>query len=261
MKVGIIGGSGLYNIEGLTFVEKITTSTKYGKPSDSYKVYRRGEIEYYFLARHGDKHSIAPHKINYRANIAGFKELGVNKIISFCAVGSLDIKYPPSTIIIPDNAIDFTYGRISTYFEGNRVFHIDITNPFCSILRSMLKNTLQKNNTSHTDGGVYVCTNGPRLETAAEIKMFKILGGDIVGMTLFPEVVLSREAEICYANMSIVTNFGAGISKEKLTTAEVKENMKKNSYIINNIIYALADELKEIEDCNICPGALKDTKA
>jgi 5'-methylthioadenosine phosphorylase len=261
LKLGIIGGSGLYNIEGLSFVEKVHVNTKYGSPSDSYKIYRTGSLDYYFLARHGEKHSIAPHKINYRANIAGFKELGVDKIVSFCAVGSLDIKYPPSTIMIPDNAIDFTHERISTYFDGTRVFHIDITNPFCSIVRNLLKNTLKKNNTSFTDGGIYVCTNGPRLETAAEVKMFKILGGDIVGMTLFPELVLAREAELCYANMSIVTNFGAGISRDKLTTAEVKENMKKNSSIINNIIYALADELKGVEDCCVCPMALKDTKA
>lgn len=261
MKIGIIGGSGLYNIEGLSFVENIDVDTEYGKPSDKYKIYRRGELDYYFLARHGEKHSIAPHKINYRANIAGFKKLGVNKIISFCAVGSLDVKYPPSTIFIPENAIDFTHGRISTYFDDERVFHIDITNPFCSQLRYLLKQLLQEDNSCFLDGGVYVCANGPRLETAAEIKMFKILGGDIVGMTLFPEVVLAREAELCYANMSIVTNFGAGISTEKLTTREVKEQMKKNRTIINNIIFNLSDKLKDLGECTICPQALKDTKA
>jgi 5'-methylthioadenosine phosphorylase len=261
MNIGIIGGSGLYNIEGLSFVEKININTKYGKPSDSYKIYKRGSLNYYFLARHGEKHSIVPHKINYRANIAGFKELGVNKIVSFCAVGSLDIKYTPSTIMVPDNAIDFTHGRDFTFFDEKRVFHIDISNPFCSILRNLLGKILHKNKITFVDGGVYVCTNGPRLETAAEVKMFRALGGDIVGMTLFPELVLAREAELCYANMSVVTNFGAGISKNKLTTAEVKQNMKNNNSIINNIVYALADELKGIESCSVCPMALNDTKA
>jgi 5'-methylthioadenosine phosphorylase len=261
MKIGIIGGSGLYNIEGLSFVEKIDVDTAYGKPSDMYKIYRRGDLDYYFLARHGEKHSIAPHKINYRANIEGFKKLGVSKIISFCAVGSLDVKYPPSTILIPENAIDFTHGRVSTYFDDERVFHVDVTNPFCNQLRHLLKQLLQKNNYCFVDGGVYVCVNGPRLETAAEIKMFKTLGGDIVGMTLFPEVVLAREAELCYANLSIVTNFGAGISKEKLTTLEVKEQMKKNRTIINSIIFNLSDKLKDLDECTICSQALKDTKA
>jgi 5'-methylthioadenosine phosphorylase len=261
LKVGIIGGSGLYHIDGLTFVDKVEVNTKYGKPSDSYKIYKKGILEYYFLARHGEKHNIAPHKINYRANIAGFKELGVKKIISFCAVGSLDIKYPPSTIIIPDNAIDFTNGRAATYFDEERVFHVDVTDPFCGILRNMLIDILHKNGISFCEKGVYVCTNGPRLETAAEVKMFRYLGGDVVGMTLFPELTLAREAEICYANMCIVTNFGAGISKNKLTTAEVKENMKKNSIIVNNIVYGLADELKNIDKCDVCTQALKFTKA
>jgi 5'-methylthioadenosine phosphorylase len=260
MKIGLIGGSGLYNIKGLNFVEQIELNTDYGKPSSSYKVFNRGSVNYYFLARHGYKHSIPPHKINYRANIEGFKKLGIDKILSFCAVGAINRDYSIRDIIIPENAIDFTSGRQATFYETIPVYHIDITEPFCGILREKVIEYYAKTGRKIVDNAVYVCTNGPRLETAAEIKMFEILGGDIVGMTLFPECVLAREKEICYINVSVVTNYAAGISKNKLTTVEVKENMSKINEDICDLIYNMADFLDKLKSCNICPKALSGTR-
>jgi len=257
MKIGIIGGSGLYSINGFEFIEDIEVSSAFGKPSSPYKLFRKGGVEFYFLSRHGANHTLAPHKVNYRANIDGFKQIGVSQILSFNAVGGIASDLKPSDIVIPDNAIDMTCGRANTFYEENDIVHIDLTYPFCETIRDKLITLSKDFSFGIKNKGVYVCTNGPRLETAAEIKMYKTLGADIVGMTLFPEVTLAREAEICYANVSIVTNFAAGISENKLTTSEVIETIKKSEEKLKEILELYSKNIPNTDECK-CTKALED---
>lgn len=259
MKIGIIGGSGLYSIDGFESAGEVEQKNIYGTPSSSYKIFRQGGTEFYFLSRHGYLHNIAPHKVNYRANIYGFKELGVEQIISFTATGGIAENLRPSDIVVPHNAIDMTHGRIGTFFDEEEVVHIDFTHPFCPNLRTQIINLAPKFGVSVFSNGVYICTNGPRLETASEIKMFKSFGADIVGMTLFPEVALAREAEICYCNISIVTNFAAGISKTKLTTEEVVKNVKNAEVKLRQILTAYGKNPCKTEDCG-CKNALTNSR-
>lgn len=257
MKIGIIGGSGLYSISGFKFIKDIEVNSVFGKPSSSYKLFKKGAVEFYFLSRHGVNHTLAPHKVNYRANIDGFKQIGVSQILSFNAVGGIASDLRPSDIVIPNNAIDMTSGRNNTFYEENDVVHIDLTNPFCETIRKRLIDLSKDFSFNIRDKGVYVCTNGPRLETAAEIKMYKMLGADIVGMTLFPEVALAREAEICYANVSIVTNFAAGLSKNKLTTVEVIETIKQSEEKLKEILHSYSENIPDTKGCK-CTKALED---
>lgn len=259
MKIGIIGGSGLYSIDGFESAGEVEQKNIYGTPSSPYKIFRQGEVEFYFLSRHGHLHNIAPHKVNYRANIYGFKELGVEQIISFTATGGISENLKPSDIVIPNNAIDMTSGRVSTFFDENEIVHIDFTNPFCHDLRGQLIKMSFEAGVPIVKNGVYLCTNGPRLETASEIKMFKSFGADIVGMTLFPEAVLAREAEVCYCNISIVTNFAAGISKTKLTTDEVVENVKNAEVKLKQILTAYGKNPCVTGTCG-CKSALTNSR-
>ncbi len=250
MKTGIIGGSGLYDLKGFKFIKEIEIETKYGKPSSSFQHYVKNGKDYYFLSRHGKEHKIPPHQINYRANIDGFKQLGVTEILSFTAVGCINPNMRPGDIVISDNAFDFTNSRTSTFFEeGEDIYHIDFTEPFCPRLRQKLINLLSNSEYVFHDKGTYICTNGPRLETAAEIKVFAKWRMDIVGMTLFPEAVLAREKEICYSNISIVSNLAAGISGERLTAEEVLENMSKSA---DKIRYILESDMSEKETDIVC---------
>jgi 5'-methylthioadenosine phosphorylase len=182
MSIGIIGGSGLYDLKGFKFIEDIKIKTKYGEPSSNYLHYTKNDTDFFFLSRHGENHKIPPHQINSKANVDGFKQLGVSEIFSFTAVGSLNTSMKPGDIVIPDNAFDFTHSRASTFFEnGSDVYHIDFTEPFCPKLRKKVFNVLETSKYQYHVGGVYICTNGPRLETKAEIKIFKQWGVDIVG--------------------------------------------------------------------------------
>lgn len=261
MKIGIIGGSGLYEIDGLEFLEEIKLDNRFGSPSDNYKIFDYKDCKFYFLNRHGKNHKILPHKVNYRANIYGFYELGVKHIFSFTAVGGINKLLKPGDMVVPDNAIDMTYGRNSTFYdELEEKYHIDFTNPFCSYLRTVLIESCMAQDLSFFDVGTYICTNGPRLETAAEIKFYKQVDADIVGMTLFPEAPLARELEICYANMSIVTNYAAGISKTKLTVDEVIDTMKKSNENIKKVIQIIPDFINTVKNDCECKNALKGTR-
>lgn len=259
MKIGIIGGSGLYSIEGLNFVEDIEINTKFGKPSSVYKHFKKENNDLFFLSRHGFEHNIAPHKINYRANISGFKELGVDEILSFNAVGAISENLKPSDIILLTNAIDMTWGRVSTFFDESEIVHIDFTNPFCQSMAKNIMNFKDKLSFPLKIGGVYICTNGPRLETAAEIKMYRMIGADVVGMTLFPEAPLAREAEICYQNISIVTNYAAGIFQKKLTTDEVTNTVTAAEAKIREFIVTYCENAKSNKKCE-CKSALIGSK-
>jgi len=226
-KLGIIGGSGLYDIDGFEFKEEISVKSDYGDPSDSYRVFCYEDIEFYFLNRHGRNHSIPPHKVNYRANIDGFCQLGTETVIAITATGGINSSYKPGDIVLPDDGIDMTSGRTHTFYNEGEIHHIDITEPFCPRLRGIIENSAESADVDLELSGCYICTNGPRLETKGEIKAFERWGADLVGMTLFPEVSLARERELCYANISVVTNYAAGLKEEKLTAEEVVEEMGK----------------------------------
>ncbi len=258
--IGIIGGSGVYEIEGVSIKEVKEVSTPYGTPSDKYLI---GEFEgknIVFLPRHGSSHHIPPHKINYRANIRGFQDIGVVRIISIGAVGGISPNMSPGTIIVPDQIIDMTSGRAATFFEGQEgVVHIDLTEPYCVEMRSAIIDSAKRAKIDVKESAIYICVNGPRLETKAEIKYFSLIGADIVGMTAMPEAALSREAQICYAGINIVTNFAAGITEKKLTATEVVDMMKRQS---RNIGYILKEFFKiiPVERKCLCKEALREAK-
>ncbi|MDR3348434.1 MAG: S-methyl-5'-thioadenosine phosphorylase [Acidaminococcales bacterium] len=258
INIALIGGSGLYLPVMLKNIEESAIDTPYGQV-----IYAHGEINSkraVFMARHSRDHSVPPHMVNYRANIWALKKLGVKAIIASTAVGSLNAKMKVGDIVVPDQVLDFTKNRIYTFFDGKdkRVAHIDLTEPYCPFLRKMLLRCALKDSFVCHGGGTYVCTEGPRFETGAEIKMYKILGGDIVGMTGVPELVLAREAQMCYAAFSLVTNMAAGISPSPLSHKEVFDCMEKSKAAIALYIESVLAALAEFdEDCS-CRHALDD---
>ncbi|MEZ0323692.1 MAG: S-methyl-5'-thioadenosine phosphorylase [Hydrogenothermaceae bacterium] len=274
--IGIIGGSGLYNIEGIKVLEEIKIETPFGKPSDNYIIAEYKNRKVIFLSRHSRGHKFPPHLINYRANIWGFRKLGVNKILSVSAVGGINPNLNPGDFVVLDNFLDFTKSRVQTFYEGiyskdsdtnyqdeideylnkKRVVHIDITEPFCPVLREGLIRACKENGSKFHEKGIYVATEGPRLETRAEIKMFSDMGFDVVGMTLVPEVVLARELKMHFCAISVVTNLAAGISENRLTSDEVVEMMHQKNEEIKQVILRFLDTLPDKFNCN-CEEVLK----
>jgi 5'-methylthioadenosine phosphorylase len=259
-KIGLIGGSGLYDIKGFVLKQKKSVTTAFGKPSDQYLIGSIGDTEIVFLPRHGKKHNIPPHMINYRANIWGFKKLGVDRIISISAVGGIKKGLKPGDIVILDQTMDMTKNRRSTFYDGkNGVVHIDFTEPYCPELRRTALKAGRQAGVTLKNGGNYVAVEGPRLETAAEIKSFKLLGGDVVGMTGMPEASLAREAAICYSGISVVANYAAGISKTKLTVPEVMEAMHASTEKLKRMLEKIFTLVSEERSCS-CGDALNEAK-
>jgi len=234
-------------------------TTPYGEPSDLYRIGIFEGSEVAFLPRHGSMHHIQPHKINYRANIWGFRELGVKRILSIGASGGISSSMKPGSIAAPDQIIDMTSGRSSTFYDEDEVVHIDFTGPFCPDLREHIFAAAEKTGTNIIRQGTYICVNGPRLETASEIRAFSMLGADMVGMTGMPEAVLARELEICFAGISVITNFAAGLSGEKLTATEVVESMKAATENIIALLKAFLERDFSAVTCS-CSQALRDAK-
>ena len=258
--IGIIGGSGLYNIEGIALKEKKKVSTPFGEPSGPYEIGEFSGVDIIFLPRHGSGHTIPPHRINYRANIWGFKEIGVERIISVSASGGLRLRMKPGTITVLDQIIDMTSGREGTFFDGvNGVAHIDFTEPFCPELREAIISAAKKSGIRIRKSGTYICANGPRLETKAEIALFAGFGADVVGMTAMPEAALAREAEMCYGGIAIVTNYAAGITAKKLTATEVIEEMNKTAGQVRNLLKAALSSVPSHRGC-ACSEALREAK-
>lgn len=258
MEIAIIGGTGVYDPGILSNLRESEVQTPYGSIKPTIGEFNGVEVA--FLPRHGAGHSVPPHRVNYRANIWGLRRLGVKRIIATTAVGSLNPKMRPGEMVVIDQFLDFTKGRPSTFFEGgpHGVVHVDYTEPYCPELRAViLKAAAQLGYTAH-DGGVYVCTEGPRFETPAEIRMFAKLGGDLVGMTNVPEVVLAREAGICYATISMVTNFAAGMAAGPLTHEEVVALMQENTQRLRQVIMTVIGALPAERHCgcqHAVPGA------
>jgi len=222
--VGIIGGTGFRpdEVEG----EPERVDTKYGPAWVQHALV--AGVPVIFLPRHGPGHSVPPHRINYRANIAALQTFAVTAVLASAAVGGLRVELSPGALVVVDQFLDFTKARAATFFDGEdgQVVHTDMTHPYCERLRRLLLEAGEELQLTLVDRGTYVAAEGPRFEAAAEIRMFASLGGDVIGMTGVPEVVLAREAGICYAAVAVVTNPGAGLTAARLSHAEVNEVME-----------------------------------
>ena len=228
-KIAIIGGTGLTSLAGVESTASREVDTPYGSPSSALSFGRIGDKDIIFLPRHGNPHNIAPHKINYRANIHALKENGVENIIAVNALGGITSEMRPGRIVIPKQIIDYTYDRKHTFFEDdlNEVTHIDFTNPYSTDLGKLLVSASLMSGLDVFIGGVYAATQGPRLETAAEINRLEKDGCDIVGMTGMPEAALARELNINYACLALVVNWAAGKSDEEITMAVIEKHLEE----------------------------------
>ena len=241
--LAIIGGSGLCNIEGLEIIRREIVRTPYGQPSEPLIFGNLGGKEVIFLARHGANHDLAPHHINYRANIWALHSVGVNSVVSIASVGSIEKSIKVGDFVIPHQIIDYTYGRNNTYFDGldNPVKHIDFTYPYDMSLREIIIQSVQKLQYKFITKGVYAATQGPRLETSAEIDRYEKDGATIVGMTAMPEAVLSRELNLSYVAICPVANHaaGRGESAEGITSAMLNHSSQQTIKNTINILIQL----------------------
>ena len=212
--------------------------------------------EIVFMSRHGRAHATPPHLVNYRANIWALRKLGVQKIIATAAVGSLSSNFRLGELVLLDQFLDFTKSRPQTFYEGGQqgVLHVDMTEPYCSAVRQVIMDASEQLEFAVKNGACYVCTEGPRFETPAEIRMFQRLGADLVGMTSVPEVVLARELGMCYASIGMVTNEAAGIATHPLTHAEVMESMKELGVKVAQLIQATFELGTRGQNC-LCASA------
>ncbi len=227
MSLGIIGGSGLTTLEALTDSEAETVTTPYGEPSAPLVSGRLGGLKVVFLPRHGKGHTLPPHKINYRANLYALRQSGVTHVIGVAAVGGITSRMAPQRLVLPDQLIDYTHGRAHTFFERDgEVVHVDFSFPYGRRLREWMKAAAVKVGVEVIDGGCYGCTQGPRLETAAEIRRMERDGCDLVGMTGMPEAALARELEMEYACLAVVVNWAAGKSDGIVSMSEIRAHLE-----------------------------------
>lgn len=224
----VIGGTGLTEIDGLEVTHREVVHTPYGEPSGpiTHGVIAGKQVA--FLARHGYSSNIPPHRVNYRANIWALKSLGVEKIVAVAAVGGITEDMQPTQLVIPDQIVDYTYGRPHTFFDEGleHVVHIDFSWPYCPDVRDALLQAAKCSGVDVVPYGTYAATQGPRLETAAEIRRLENDGCDIVGMTAMPEAALARELDMCYAACAVVANWAAGKSDEEISIEEIHDNLK-----------------------------------
>lgn len=256
MKLALIGGSLLKHIEGLSKISEEQIKTPFGQPSDNFITGTINDIEVVYLNRHGVSHHIAPHQIDYKANMFALKVLEVTHIIAFTAVGGITEKMSPMKWVIPDQLIDYTHGRMQTYNNGEdqEVHHIDFTYPFDEQLRQKIIHALQAESCDFEQAGTYGVTQGPRLETAAEIKRMRRDGCDIVGMTAMPEACLARELEMDYAQLSYVVNWAAGADPklnhdaqrvhDAISMEEIRTYIEKGNQQGERILQRLISQLK-----------------
>ena len=256
--LAIIGGSGLYQFPSLKNPEFIEVDTPYGAPSSPITMGELSGKKVAFLARHGIGHTILPTEVNSRANIYALKSLGVTRIVSVSACGSLREDFRPGQIVIPDQLVDFTSQRPRTFFGEGVVAHIGSANPFCKDLSKLIIKALKPSGTVVHTSGTYITIEGPRFSTRAESNLFREWGMSIIGMTACPEAFLAREAEICYATMAHVTDYDVWHSSELPVTVEmVIKVLNENTTIAQNAIKALVTLLPESNDCD-CQNILKD---
>ncbi len=255
-QIGIIGGSGLYDMAGLTDREEIEITTPFGDPSGPYVLATLAGKRVAFLARHGAGHRIMPTELNFRANIYGFKTLGVERILSASAVGSLKEEYPPQDIVIPDQFFDRTKARASTFFGDGIVAHVGFAHPVCGEVARIAREAAITAGARVHLGGTYVCMEGPQFSTLAESKLYRSWGMDVIGMTNLQEAKLAREAEICYATLALVTDYDCWHPDHDAVTVEmIIANLTANARTAQAIIAEAVARMPEARACG-CGTAL-----
>ncbi len=256
-KVAVIGGTGLYDIEGMTDIKQVDIETPFGKPSDTITTGRLEEVGIAFLPRHGKGHHLTPAEVPSRANIYALKSLGVEHIIALCSAGSFKEGITPGDLLIPDQLIDRTTSRVSSFFEGGIVAHIPFAQPFCPVLRQVLYQAARAGGAKVHDKGTYVTMEGPAFSTRAESQLHRSWGADIIGMTALPEAKLAREAEICYAIVACVSDYDSWHKRKQPVTIDVVLNtLRYSSDIAKKIIKLAVARMPEKRDCD-CATALK----
>lgn len=250
VRIGIVGGSGLYQMEGLTDVEEVSLDTPFGPPSDSYRVGTLEGKRVAFLARHNRNHTILPSELNFRANIHGFKQLGAEWILSASAVGSLKEELHPLDIVVPDQFYDRTKTRISTFFGNGIVAHVSFGDPICDVLADVIEKSGKDAGVPIKRGGTYVCMEGPQFSTKAESNTYRSWGMDVIGMTNLQEAKLAREAEICYTTMALVTDYDCWHpDHDSVTVADIVRNLHQNSENAQKIIRSAVRRLPVERTC------------
>jgi 5'-methylthioadenosine phosphorylase len=256
--IGIIGGSGLYEMEGITHLREERVTTPFGDPSDAYILGRLDGHAVAFLARHGRGHRLLPSELNFRANIYGFKVLGVQWIISASAVGSMREEIRPSDIVVPDQFFDRTRARVSTFFGDGVVAHVSFADPVCPDLSDLLYRAGRDLGARMHKGGTYLCMEGPQFSTRAESRIYRSWGVDVIGMTNLQEAKLSREAEVCYATMALVTDYDVWHEAEgDVTVEKVIAILHKNVATAKGIVRGVIPKIRPERSCG-CASALKD---
>ncbi len=254
--IGIIGGSGLYSMPGFEAQEEVVLDTPFGPPSDAYVVGKLSGKDVAFLARHGRGHRISPSELNFRANIYGMKMLGVERIVSLSAVGSLKEEHRPLDFVIPDQFFDRTRGRASTFFGDGLVAHISFADPVCPELASLVQTACTSAGVSAKKGGTYLCMEGPAFSTKAESNVYRSWGMDVIGMTNLQEAKLAREAEICYVTVAMVTDYDCWHpDHDAVTVNDIIANLIQNAGNACKVVAAAVAAMPETRDCK-CGSAL-----
>lgn len=254
--IGVIGGSGLYDIEGLKGVRDVRTRTPFGLPSDAIRVGQLDGVSIAFLSRHGRGHRLNPGEINYRANIYAMKSLGVQRIISVSAVGSMKELIEPGDVVFPDQFIDLTKRRASTFFEGGLVAHVAFGEPICASLAHALAVAGEAAGAHLHRGGTYLCMEGPQFSTKAESRLYRQWGVDVIGMTNMPEAKLAREAELCYATMALATDYDCWHETQDAVTVEaILATLHKNVVLAKDILKRAVPSMADAPACS-CHRAL-----
>ena len=257
--LGVIGGSGFYQIGGLEMVERIDVATPFGPPSDSFYRGRIGEIEIVFLARHGRGHRVLPSELNYRANIYGMKQLGVDHLVSVSTAGSMKEEIAPGDLVVVEQFVDHTYRRRPTFFGDGIVAHVSLADPVCAELSRELAEAGRAAGAKMHEGGTYLCIEGPQFSTRAESRLYRDWGVDIISMTAMQEARLAREAELCYATLALVTDYDCWHqSVQAVDIGEILRVMRLNVETAQKAIANLAPRLAQRRRTCACGHALKD---
>ncbi len=246
--IGVFGGSGFYSF--LDNVKEIQVKTPYGNPSDKISIAEIAGKKVAFLPRHGKHHQLPPHKVNYRANIAAFKQLGIKKIIGPCAAGSLQKEIKPGDFVVCDDFVDQTEGRISTFYEGPKTVHVHMADAYCPELRKLAIQSIKQNNITCHEKGTVVVIKGPRFATRAESKSYSRNGWEVINMTQVPEAYLAKEADLCYVNISLITDYDIGVEGvEPSELNKILQTFKANNEKLKSVLFKLI-ELMPIEQNN-----------
>ncbi|MDH4185451.1 MAG: S-methyl-5'-thioadenosine phosphorylase [Nitrospira sp.] len=255
--IGIIGGSGLYDIEGLRAVKELAVRTPFGAPSDKVVLGELDGVRVAFLSRHGRGHRINPSEINYRANIYALKSLGVSRVISVSAVGSMKESIKPGDVVLPDQFIDLTKRRISTFFEGGIVAHVAFGDPVCPSLGATLLDAAREVGATVHQGGVYLCIEGPQFSTKGESLLYRQWGASVIGMTNLPEAKLAREAELCYSTVALATDYDCWHATEEAVTVEaILATLRQNVILAKRLLRAAMSKAAVVSSCG-CQQALQ----